>query len=1023
MTKTINIPARLHSAEQGNTVAGANEILDDTKAKKQNVINQETDAELLRLEQAKQDNLTFDNTPTENSTNPVTSGGVYAADKVLSDAIEAILLLIPSAATALNQLADKAFVNSSISTATATFRGTYNSVTDLHLAVDASHAQIEAALATVIATADNNDYCFVQIPVSVSSTDVAKTERYKYNGTAWSFEYELNTSGFTAAQWAAINSGITQVLVLKLSDLPTATELTQEFSTKQDNLTFDNAPTENSNNPVKSGGVYTVCNTLSEAIAGILELIPSGATTSNKLATAADITAITNLIPAAAASDNQLADKAFVLAKILEATPAFKGQFTALADLQAVQSPKAGDLGIVRTTDSDGYPVFTFYQYLNNQWNVFYTLSHHNQNKPATTGTTGDYPYNGMGRVVLEKNLVGGVPTLTQDMFKKGPAGNRVDNTNTIFVIQYDFELAGAITIPVGCVLEFDGGSISGTYSIAGNNTQIKAQDVAIFKDGVVIDGSWVCPRIPSDWFNDIISDNRLKQLINLSSDSVDNHIVIKEGTYVVSNTENAVAPIKPKSNTVIELLGSIQLAPNGYANGYIIGFENGVSNITVTGTGEVVGDYLRGHTGTSGEWGYNFELGDCSNITIDGITSRNAWGDGVCVGVGYRGNPSENITIRNCHIHTCRRQGISVVYANVVTIENNRIENIFGTAPFAAIDVECDSNTLVMNVDILNNFISNKKGISVSALANNIYNVKISNNNISYSKYHGISIESGYNINVEYNRVDKVTLQQTNPTDDDSTETTPVSIKSEINKCSISCNYVTGAVLGADIKNSVFNNNIIESVTSKFEDVTLVGNDLRIQGINSKNTKFCGNKIRCGYNAWGLAIMAENGIELSDNEIICSKNYIVVYTSGSESIIARNNKIVGDAERILIYNQSLDNPEIIMEGNVPATSYADNIALIGSSTKVNISCPASNRGTSTNRPTLHSIYKGHRYYDETIGKEIIWNGTGWTDMLGNDLSTAYIVKSGALVSGNVPEFDGTNGAVKDSGKAATNIP
>lgn len=42
----INIGGRLHSTATGNTVAGANEILDDSKGKKQSVINQETDAAL-----------------------------------------------------------------------------------------------------------------------------------------------------------------------------------------------------------------------------------------------------------------------------------------------------------------------------------------------------------------------------------------------------------------------------------------------------------------------------------------------------------------------------------------------------------------------------------------------------------------------------------------------------------------------------------------------------------------------------------------------------------------------------------------------------------------------------------------------------------------------------------------------------------------------------------------------------------------------------------------------------------------
>ena len=68
------------------------------------------------------------------------------------------------------------------------------------------------------------------------------------------------------------------------------------------------------------------------------------------------------------------------------------------------------------------------------------------KDKPATTGTTGDYPYNGMGRVVLQKNMVSNVNTLTQDMFYKGESGSRVPNTNTVFVIQHDFVLNSQIT-------------------------------------------------------------------------------------------------------------------------------------------------------------------------------------------------------------------------------------------------------------------------------------------------------------------------------------------------------------------------------------------------------------------------------------------------------------------------------------------------------------------------------------------------------------------------------------------------
>ena len=93
--------------------------------------------------------------------------------------------------------------------------------------------------------------------------------------------------------------------------------------------------------------------------------------------------------------------------------------------------------------------------------------------KNASTGTTGAYPYNGMGRVVLHKNMVNGVNTLTQDMLYKGDPGSRVPNTNTIFVIQYDFVLGEDITVPADCVLEFDGGSISGEHTITFNKTEL----------------------------------------------------------------------------------------------------------------------------------------------------------------------------------------------------------------------------------------------------------------------------------------------------------------------------------------------------------------------------------------------------------------------------------------------------------------------------------------------------------------------------------------------------------------------
>lgn len=118
--------------------------------------------------------------------------------------IDGIEEKIPAQATAQNQLADKAFVNSSVATNTANFVGTFNSL-----------AELEA-----VQNPTNNDYGFV---ISTQSGNTVYN-RYKFNGTAWIFEYALNNSSFTADQWAAIQSGITASAVAKLNGIPADAE-------------------------------------------------------------------------------------------------------------------------------------------------------------------------------------------------------------------------------------------------------------------------------------------------------------------------------------------------------------------------------------------------------------------------------------------------------------------------------------------------------------------------------------------------------------------------------------------------------------------------------------------------------------------------------------------------------------------------------------------------------------------------------------------------------------------------------
>lgn len=147
--------------------------------------------------------------------------------------IALINALIPTQASPTNQVGDKEFINSSIATNTAHY--IYKTVGTEKLPFD-SIAELEAYTGTVT----QNDYAFV---TGTDSEGNAYYDRYKadVNGTTvvWAKEYRLNNSSFTAVQWAAIQSGITQALV-------------GQISTNQTNIQTLNSNKEDKSNKVTS---------------------------------------------------------------------------------------------------------------------------------------------------------------------------------------------------------------------------------------------------------------------------------------------------------------------------------------------------------------------------------------------------------------------------------------------------------------------------------------------------------------------------------------------------------------------------------------------------------------------------------------------------------------------------------------------------------------------------------------------------------------------------------------------------
>ena len=119
---------------------------------------------------------------------------------------------IPSQASSSNQLADKSFVNSSIQTNTANFRGNWNTWSDVPS--DDVNLYPQDYAGNRIPTV--NDYLVVKNASDYTANTLSGTWRFKYGGVwetdgknGWIPEYQVNEEPLTSEQVYAINSGIT----------------------------------------------------------------------------------------------------------------------------------------------------------------------------------------------------------------------------------------------------------------------------------------------------------------------------------------------------------------------------------------------------------------------------------------------------------------------------------------------------------------------------------------------------------------------------------------------------------------------------------------------------------------------------------------------------------------------------------------------------------------------------------------------------------------------------------------------
>ena len=136
--------------------------------------------------------------------------------------------------------------------------------------------------------------------------------------------------------------------------------------------------------------------------------------------------------------------------------------------------------------------------------------------------------------------------------------------------------------------------------------------------------------------------------------------------------------------------------------------------NITLRGYGATWrmwrDDYANPKLYSKAEWRMCLFLGGCTNVKVLGLTLAESGGDGIYLGVGTGRATNKDILIKDVTCDKNYRQGISVISAENLLIEDCTLTNTSGTNPQAGIDFEPNHpgerlvNCVVRNCRIENN-------------------------------------------------------------------------------------------------------------------------------------------------------------------------------------------------------------------------------------------------------------------------------------------------------------------------------
>lgn len=221
--------------------------------------------------------------------------------------------------------------------------------------------------------------------------------------------------------------------------------------------------------------------------------------------------------------------------------------------------------------------------------------------------------------------------------------------------------------------------------------------------------------RIPQDFVETKDKDDTMSFIRAIRSlDEECNTLYVPVGTYRI----NATVRIQvEKSDINIIMSDGAVLEAIGNSNTHSDVFEvKNVNNVTITG-GIIKGERYQ-HSGSKGEWGMGIGIYDSHNITVDGVSISQCFGDGIYIGSDRPKDADAGCTdikILNCHLFNNRRNNLSIVYGSNVTVDKCRFEYANGTAPEYGIDIETnDSSKPCKHIQILNSSFQGNGGAAM---------------------------------------------------------------------------------------------------------------------------------------------------------------------------------------------------------------------------------------------------------------------------------------------------------------------